>query len=449
MRSLPLKAQLYIVLILLSTVCVAGYAVSQITFTPLINLQILLFALAICVADAYPIALPLQENAEVSMSSAIKTAAVLIFGLPITIVVTLVGTLLSEVWLRRSWYKALFNVADITLTFAVMSIAYELIYDGARSPFHSLQNAAGVCAMILTYYVVNIGLVTIILSLTTGASFWHVWKANFRDVSWNILTIIPLGAVMAFLWDYRPWSVVVLVLPMIVVRQSFQFIAELQQQTRAALVSLADTIDQRDPDTFQHSQRVARLAEAIAEAMELPYEELEVVRMAGRLHDLGKIGMSNALLFKPGRFDAQETAEFRRHPTIGAELVRSFRLFNEGQVLIRCHHECYDGTGYPANLAGEAIPVGSRILAVADSFDAMTSRRVYQAAKPIAVAMEELVRRSGSQFDPAVVAAFQRVITAWDGVLPWQRPEVEAAASAGGTPLPVLNIEPAVEKLRL
>jgi putative nucleotidyltransferase with HDIG domain len=419
MKSLPLKARLYI--LILSTAAVILMAVSLVLVprSTLIALEILIFTLAICVTDFYPIVLPREGNAEITISCALKTTAAIIFGPHVTIIVTLFGTILAEMMLHRSWYKALFNAAEMTLTFASMSVVYELLYDGFRTPFHSFQNAGAVGAMVLTYYLINTGLVTTIVTLTTNASFVHIWKACLRDTFWNNLTIIPLGAVVAALWLYQPWSVFALVLPMIAVRQSFQFIADLQRQTREALVSMADAIDQRDPSTYQHSQRVAIIAEAIGTELQLPEEELETIRMAARLHDLGKIGMSNALLYKPGRFDDAEQAEFRRHPLISAELVKSFRLFTEGQSLILYHHERYDGGGYPIGLKGEDIPLGSRILAVADSLDAMTSARVYRAPLSLKEGVAEVQKHSGTQFDPAGVDALLRAVERWGGKLPW------------------------------
>lgn len=437
MRSLPLKACLYICVVSLAALALLVFALISVPRDHLIALEILIFTLAICITDFFPIVLPREDKAEITISCALKTAAAIAFGLHVTVIATLVGTILAELMLRRRWYKALFNAAEMTLTFAAMGLVYELLYDGFRSPFHSLQNAAAVAAMVLTYYLINTGLVTTIVTLTTNAGFVHIWKACLRDTFWNNLTIIPLGAVVAALWLYQPWSVFALVLPMVAVRQSFQFIAELQKQTQQALISMADAIDQRDPSTYQHSQRVAVIAEAIGKEMQLPEEELETIRMAARLHDLGKIGMSNALLFKPGRFTEAEQAEFRRHPLISAELVKSFRLFNEGQGLILHHHERYDGTGYPAGLKGEAIPLGSRILAVADSLDAMTSARVYRTPLALSEALAEVQRHSGTQFDPVVVNALLQAVERWGGKLPWPEETLKAQEA------PTLKTSPA------
>lgn len=419
MKSLPLKAQVYILILFLIFGIVLLFSFHKLFFElpparlPEIFLQIVIFGLSIFLADLYPIRFLTEGNAEVTISCAFKTTVAIVFvqySPEVAVLVTLLGTLSAEFMMRRTWYKALFNVSQMTLTSAAMSLAYAQLYDGVAMPFNSLQNTAAMGAMVLTYVLVNTVLVTIVVSFTRQASFLHVWKANFLDVIWNNLTIIPIGAVLAALWLWQPWSVFALILPLIVVRRSFEFIVQLQDQTKETLVHIADAIDQRDPSTYQHSQRVAQIAEAIAQELGLPDEEVDTIRTAARLHDLGKIGMSNTLLFKPGKFDEDELAEFRRHSAIGAELVQRFRLFTEGQHLILYHHERYDGKGYPTGLAGEAIPLGSRILAVADSFDAMTSWRVYRDPMSLDEATGEVVANKGTQFDPGVVDAFLKVV---------------------------------------
>ena len=423
MRSLPLRAQLYIVVVGLVALAAIAYCAATLTFSPLLILEIIVLVALVSFADSHPVDLAQGHYAEVTVSCALKTAVAIVMGPQVAIIISLFGTALGEVRLRRAWHKGVFNSATMTLTFLGMGLTYELLYDGVRMPFNSVRNALAVIGMILVYFLMDTGQVTAIVSMQARTSWFHIWKVNYRESIWNNLTIIPLGALMAQLWLYRPWSVLALLLPIIVVRQSFQFIVELQRQTQESLVSMADAIDQRDPSSFQHSLRVATISEAIADEMHLTPEGIETIRLAARLHDLGKIGMSNALLFKPGKFDEQELAEFRRHPDIGADMVKSFRLFNEGKDLIRYHHERYDGKGYPQGLAGEDIVLGSRILNVADSLDAMTSRRLYKSAFTIEQAVEELLKNKGLQFDPDVVDAFLPVLQRWGGKLPWSEQE--------------------------
>jgi len=345
MRSLPRIAQAYILCIVTLALVAVGLACFFMPWDPTLVAQILLFAGLIALADLYPIVFPFIDNAEITVSCAVKTAAAIIYGPPATVLITALGTLGGEIGLRRPWYKAAFNTAEMTLTFGIAALAYEGLHVGSRLPFDSLRNAGAVMLIMVTYFVINTGLVTTVVTLTTGAAYSRLWRINFRDIIWDSLTIIPLGAVMATMWQNQWWSIITLVLPLVVVRQSLQYISELQRQTREALIGMADSIDERDPNTFQHSQRVAEIAAALARQLGLGDDNVETIRMAGRLHDLGKIGMSNSLLLKPGAFDTTERVAFQEHPRIGARLVNSFRLFSEGQDLILHHHEDYDGGG--------------------------------------------------------------------------------------------------------
>jgi diguanylate cyclase (GGDEF)-like protein/putative nucleotidyltransferase with HDIG domain len=178
----------------------------------------------------------------------------------------------------------------------------------------------------------------------------------------------------------------------------------------AAAMLLAETLDLRDVSTARHSQTVGRYAEEIARAVGLPGERVERIRAAGVLHDIGKLGIADAVLQKPGPLNDDEWADMRRHPELGARILDHANLRDiSGWVL--AHHERLDGRGYPHGLAGEAIPLEARILAVADAYEAMTADRPYRAGLGHDAARDELRACSGTQFDPRVVDAFLAVLT--------------------------------------
>jgi diguanylate cyclase (GGDEF)-like protein len=179
----------------------------------------------------------------------------------------------------------------------------------------------------------------------------------------------------------------------------------------AAAMLLAETLDLRDVSTARHSQTVGRYAEGIARAIGLPEERVQRIRAAGVLHDIGKLGVADAVLQKPGALTDDEWADMRRHPELGARILDHANLRDiSGWVL--AHHERIDGRGYPHGLAGEAIPLEARILAVADAYEAMTADRPYRDALGHDAARAELEQCAGSQFDPDVVAAFLRGLAA-------------------------------------
>jgi HD-GYP domain-containing protein (c-di-GMP phosphodiesterase class II) len=148
----------------------------------------------------------------------------------------------------------------------------------------------------------------------------------------------------------------------------------------------------------------------MAQAIDLPQEEIEVIASAGLLHDPGKVGMADDILFKDKKLDPSERASAERHAEIGAMLLNKFPLFAKGANLVRHHHEHYDGNGYPDHLKGEAIPIGARIIAIADAFQAMTAERPYRHAMGQEAAIAELQRCSGTQFDPNLVKTFIEIL---------------------------------------
>lgn len=176
------------------------------------------------------------------------------------------------------------------------------------------------------------------------------------------------------------------------------------------ITALANAIDARDAYTHGHSNRVMEYSVALAEGMGLSPEEVDVIRHASILHDVGKIGIREKILKKPGLLTEEERREMEYHPFIGTRILQSVKLLEPVMPLVYHHHERYDGTGYPDGLKGEEIPLGSRIIAVADAFESMTSDRPYRKALPLEEALAELRRGAGRQFDPRVVEVFLRLV---------------------------------------
>ena len=175
---------------------------------------------------------------------------------------------------------------------------------------------------------------------------------------------------------------------------------------KGTIKALAAAIDAKDPYTCGHSQRVVEYVLTAGVALSLPQEELEVLEYAGILHDIGKIGIKDCILCKPGNLTEEEYCTIPEHPVIGANIIDGIPFLKSAKTLVLYHHERYDGAGYPEGLSGEDIPIGARLLAVADSFDSMTTERPYRAALSVKQAIRELRRCAGSQFCPVAVEAF-------------------------------------------
>jgi putative two-component system response regulator len=194
---------------------------------------------------------------------------------------------------------------------------------------------------------------------------------------------------------------------------------ELEDTQHDILTRLAQAAEYRDDQTGEHTRRVGHMAALLARELGLSEDEAELIRQAAPLHDLGKIGIPDAVLMKPGKLTPEELAVMRSHTEIGARLLSGsqFPLLRLAEEIARTHHEWWNGNGY-RGLAGEAIPLASRIVAVADTFDAITHDRPYRAAASIRAALDELRREAGRQFDPRVVEAMARALEAEMGLEP-------------------------------
>ncbi|MDQ4075829.1 MAG: HD-GYP domain-containing protein [Chloroflexota bacterium] len=198
-------------------------------------------------------------------------------------------------------------------------------------------------------------------------------------------------------------DILLLLLLLAMFRHLLSLSALVQAQAREAIEVLVDMVDARDASTRQHSERVATYSCSIASAMGLEQGQIACITVSARLHDLGKVGIGDEWLYKTAPLTAEEWAQLQRHPALGADIVARFPALGVDPTLVRHHHEWWDGQGYPDRLNGEKIPLGARIICVADAFDAMTSDRPYRKALSYAQARRQLREHAGTQFDPTVV----------------------------------------------
>lgn len=182
--------------------------------------------------------------------------------------------------------------------------------------------------------------------------------------------------------------------------------SQLFRDTINTLVSLARAIEARDPYTQGHSERVTAYAAALAEECEVGPEDLMLIKKLGPMHDIGKVGVGDGLLGKPGPLTDDERLIMQRHPVIGETIISPIKLLQPGVHMVRHHHERVDGSGYPDGIGGQDLPISVRVITIADSYDAMTSKRPYRDALPMETAIAELRRHSGSQFDGDLVPPF-------------------------------------------
>jgi ribonuclease P protein subunit RPR2 len=181
---------------------------------------------------------------------------------------------------------------------------------------------------------------------------------------------------------------------------------ELQRSYMATVRALSNAVEARDAYTSKHAERVTAYGLEIARALGIDLSESPEIEFGFLLHDIGKVAISDTILYKPDSLTAEERAEMARHPAIGADIIRGIDFLGDAALVVEFHHERWDGTGYPTGRAGEDIPLVARVFAVADAFDALTTVRPYRPASSLAIARRMIKRAAGTQFDPRVVEAF-------------------------------------------
>ena len=409
MSSLPPIARIYILLLVALAVGAVLFSAFQIGINWSLWLAVLVVTIGIALLDAMPVDL-FGEKVEITFSGSIKIASILLYPAPVTIISTFVGTLIGELTQTRSLIKKAFNVAQLTVSYGVGAIVFWVFFVPRPEFWEILQNLLAFLLAGSVPVFVNWILLSLVISFVTRTALLYTLRDTIRQVGWYELIHPVLGAILAILWQFHPLSVLLTAVIFLMIKHSYQVAVQMQQQTHDALRALMRVIDERDHHTHDHSERVSQYAKWIAEELGLSQEEVEVLAEAGLLHDLGKVGMVDDVLFKNGKLNSNEMQHAKKHAEVGAELLSKFPLFEKGALLVKHHHERYDGTGYPDGLAGEQIPLGSRVISVADAFQAMTEDRPYRPALTFDQAIAQLQAGSGTQFDPLVVQAFIRAL---------------------------------------
>jgi HD-GYP domain-containing protein (c-di-GMP phosphodiesterase class II) len=339
----------------------------------------------------------LTHKTSINVTTACFVAMLLV--LPLSILGVLVyATILGGHLLRRADpAEALFNAA----VGALEILAAGLCLAALASVNEYLALGLAVTVM----HLVNTGLVAVAAGLQLGTNPWRTWFVTFADDLPAQIVLTLLGLVAATVVETRPLLVPVLALPVYLVHRAQQQAVRLGADTREALASLVEIVELRDPYTAGHSRRVAETARTLALRLGLTHEEADSIESAGRVHDIGKVAIDPAVLTKPGKLDDDEWVEMKRHPGYGADVIARIAAYPEGHRLVRHHHEAWDGTGYPDGVSGEAIPLGARILAVADTFDALTSDRPYRQGMDLEHAVAILSDGAGKQWDARIVDA--------------------------------------------
>jgi diguanylate cyclase (GGDEF)-like protein/putative nucleotidyltransferase with HDIG domain len=454
MNALPFKARVYIVAIVLTGFGLFAY--SQIfERSNVAGWEVLVFLVLSLVAGGTKIMLSPRhqkdEGGTMSLGFAIALATLLKCGPAAAVVVNAGGTLWSCLYPKRmAPHHLIFNVSLGVIEATLGGMVYV-----ALMPAHIgnlVQLFIAVSATALTYYAVNTFAVSTVIGLCTSKSPLSIWQKHFQWTAPSYLATACVTALAMKFCGESFFALLLFVVPIayLVYHSYVTYVSRAVEKERhieelevskaslaelylATIKSLALAIDAKDQYTHQHILRVQRYAVAIANQMQLSGAELEAVNTGALLHDIGKLGVPEYVLMKPGRLTPEEFDKIKKHPEIGEAILDPVEFPWPVLPVVRSHHEKWDGTGYPDGLKGEEIPLTARIMAVADVYDALTSSRSYRKAWTHERARDTIQKDAGTHFDPQVVEAFLVII---DDL-------VKEMADEGQGPL---AIEPPVER---
>lgn len=320
-----------------------------------------------------------------------------------TLLMLIAAVAATELAKKKDGLKKLFNIAQTTLALACAVLVYRLAGGVSLVEDNSFRAIAHV-SCVVAFLLTNAAAVSGVLSLVERKNFFRVFvQTNSSSFAYDLFSIPGVYFVARAYTDWSWWGVGLTVFLLYGVRLTYQARVQLENTNRELLELFVHTVEFRDPYTSGHSQRVSRYSKVIARAIGVPAREVQRIGRAALLHDVGKIHEIFApILSKPGKLTPEERALMELHPIKSAELVAKLSDFEDIVADVRHHHENYDGTGYPDQIAGKQIPLGSRIIMFADTIDAMLTDRPYRKGMSQTEVRAELIRCRGTQFDPDI-----------------------------------------------
>jgi diguanylate cyclase (GGDEF)-like protein/putative nucleotidyltransferase with HDIG domain len=338
-----------------------------------------------------------------------------------------VGTLGQMWWHARPRprpVQMVFNLASITIA------SY-----GAFGTYHwrILQALGGappvpLIASTVVFFLANTLAVSGVLALSEGKNLWSIWRENFVWTAAQYMALAALAGLVHAVDERTSWEIALLLAPIIylIYRSYDLYLGRLDEEKRhvaemadlhlRTIEALALAIDAKDDNTHDHLRRVKVYATEIGKEMQLSPTDLQALQAAALLHDIGKLAVPEYIISKPGKLTPEEFEKMKIHPVVGAEILERVQFPYPVVPMVRAHHEKWNGSGYPDGLKGDEIPLGARILAVADCLDALASDRQYRRAFPLNVALEKVLAESGTSFDPRVLEVLARRSSELEGL---------------------------------
>ena len=406
---MPLKLKVYIGVVVGLAVALFIYLVPSLSLTSDMWLVLTFFIVLSTITEFMPVDLPV--GGRVTIGFPVDFVVILVYGPAWALLVTFLGEIIADAITRRTvWYKILFNASQYALSAGIAGMVYQGL--GGVVGLVNISNyiiPAAICAII--YFLINSNLFMVVISLSEEVSILSVWKKQIRGTLATYIALVPIGFIMALVYtNIGVWGIILFFFPLFLARRSFELYTKMRKVYLDTIRALAAAIDAKDPYTKGHSERVAETSVALAQELNLTDKDIENIEYTALLHDIGKIGITDNILGKNSSLTDKEFDKIKEHPVMGAKIIEPVDFLKNSYEAIYHHHEKYDGKGYPDGLKEKDIPLLSRIIAVADAYDAMGSDRPYRKKLSKDKILKELKDQAGKQFDPEIVKVLISVL---------------------------------------
>ncbi|MEG1257305.1 HD-GYP domain-containing protein [Clostridium sp.] len=418
MKGLPSKQKFFLITVYMITVTLLILSMSSgvISFNIYNYGAIILFIALTFFTESFTVAV---KNISFSTSFAITLASYILFGPFNCIVITVSGFLCRIIKVGDNKYQHIFNTPIYGTAFNCCALILPLVmgnyfynfFGGTFNISDIYINILPIIIFALIYLVVNVLIISRLMSIMTDKKFLFCFGNNFRLGILNSIVMIPIGVFVAIIYyKYTYLGMVSIVFPIALIRYTLILYSNSKSQFIETVEVLMNAVEARDRYTEGHSRRVAEISTKIAKELKYNQWQIDQLNVAAMLHDVGKIGISDNILNKPGKLTDEEFNTIKQHPQIGLNIIKEIKNINYVHQIVRNHHERYDGKGYPDGKKGDELPLNVYIVQLADTVDAMVSDRPYRKGLPMNVVMDEIEKYSGTQFHPKIAEVYLNIL---------------------------------------
>lgn len=352
-----------------------------------------------------------SDKATITLSLPATFASIFIFNPLFAVLVSSSGSVIGDIFSKTEWFKTMFNFSQYVLTVGLSSLAYNyIILLEGNSNFPLLSGFSAISVAAVIYFLLNSFLVSTITALVSRNRIIDTFLFMFRrnEILFQFISMFILGGLFAYILKTEPFAMILLLPIFVAVYYSFKRLSEVEETAERFMEVIAGIVDSFDKYTEDHSKKVAKICDKVANELKLSLVERRRLSMAAKVHDFGKIAVPQAILNKRGKLTDKEYERIKEHPIFGADLISKFPYLKEISTIVRYHHKKLDGTGYPEDGVTK-IPLEARILTVCDVFEALTSDRPYRSAWT----KEEAIRyleENENKFDKSVVQVLKKLL---------------------------------------